>query len=899
MEFAIVGGAVSLPDVDDLDRMRSDLHAGTTHFDTVSRAQSLAAGLAASEVDHENYVATASPLDRAACFDREFFRMTAAEALWTDPQHRLLLTLTQEAVESAAVSADTGRVGVYTTIGSPSYLRGRVAPEDQPGPARVDYQSLLGNDRDFVSSRIAYKFGFTGAAMNVQSACSSSLVALHQASLALAFGDIDVAVVGAASLEFPQEHGYIYEQGGILSPTGRSRPFDTDADGTLRGSGGGVVIVRRLDDAVAAQDNILAVVAGSAVNNDGSQKMGYSAPSVQGQHDVLSRAMERAHVTPSDIGYVEAHGTGTAIGDPIEFRALSRVHGDGADRSRPCYLGSAKANYGHLDVAAGMVGLLKAVLVLESETVFPQPGFSEPNPSIRLVESPFDIATDPVSSPGLSHAAVSSFGMGGTNAHVVLRKAPLRMTRPESAERVSITVTARSGEGLASYRRRLADYLRARPSLDIRDVAATLDTRVTHEQSWTATVGSVAELADRLDRDGDVPADEKRGQPATAGFKIWLPPVPLLRERHELPLLLDSRDTSSSPQQGAANVRATFLHLVSEELGVHADVDTDFFAAGGESMTLVTLVGKLTDLHGFRADFDELDGLTRLGDMIGVLEGQANARGEARNDLIVYGSGDPDIYLYPPAGGTNFCYAALHRTAPEHTLAAFRAVRSGETVEGIAAACVATMRDAGALHDGMILGGYSFGGNVAFEIARILENEESVSPRHIVMIDSYAPGSFRGLSDSAGRMASEIEELLQKAATELAGYDSATDTDASGERVLDAFGALWSANNRALARYRPAGSVRAPITLLRADTRLSDARAAALGIDVDRTADWAEWTSAQFDVVDVPGDHYSLFTDPADRAVTARTFTSVLRAAQSESGGRTRSEGPIRSESSE
>ncbi|NLE79635.1 MAG: hypothetical protein GX610_08620 [Rhodococcus sp.] len=889
MEFAIVGGAVSLPGVDDLDRMRSDLHTGNTHFDTVSRAQALAAGLGEHEVDHENYVATASPLDRATCFDREFFRMTAAEALWTDPQHRLLLTLTQEAVESAAVSADTGRVGVYTTIGSPSYLWGRVAPEDQPGPARVDYQSLLGNDRDFVSSRIAYKFGFTGAAMNVQSACSSSLVALHQACLALAFGDIDVAVVGAASLEFPQEHGYIYEQGGILSPTGRSRPFDADADGTLRGSGGGVVILRRLGDAVADQDNILAVVAGSAVNNDGSQKMGYSAPSVQGQQDVLTRAMERAGVAPSDIGYVEAHGTGTAIGDPIEFRALSRAYGDGADRSGPCYLGSAKANYGHLDVAAGMIGLLKAVLVLESETVFPQPGFSEPNPSIGLDKSPFDIATAPVSLPGLSHASVSSFGMGGTNAHVVLRKAPNR-ARPDSADRVSITVSARSSEGLTSYRRRLAEYLRSRPDLDIRDVAATLDTRTSYENSWTTTAGTVAELADRLDRDGDVPGDVESGQSATVGLEIWLPPAPLLRERHELPFVLASRDTSS-PQHGTTGVRETFLRLVSEELGVRVDADTDFFAAGGESMTLVTLVGKLTDLHGFRADFDELDGVTRLGEMSGVLEGQANSRGETRSDLIVYGSGDPDIYLYPPAGGTNFCYAALHRTAPEHTLAAFRAVRSGETVEDIAAECVANMRKADAIRDGMVLGGYSFGGNVAFEIARILENDESVSPRHIVMIDSYAPGSFRGLSDSSGRMASEIEELLRGAAMELTGYDSGTDTDSSGERVLDAFGAVWSANNRALARYRPAGTVRAPITLLRADTRLSDARATALGIDVDRTDDWAEWTSARFDVVDVPGDHYSLFTDPADRSVTAQTFTSVLHAVRTGTGGRTRSEG--------
>lgn len=875
MEFAIVGGAVALPGVGDLDRMRADLHAGTTHFESVTRAQSLAAGLGESEVEHENYVATASPLDDAELFDREFFRMTAAEARWTDPQHRLLLTLTHDAMESAGAAPDTDRVGVYTTVGSPSYLWGRVVAKDQPSPARVDYQSLLGNDRDFVSSRIAYKFGFTGPAMTIQSACSSSLVALHQACLALAYGDIDGAVVGAASLNFPQARGYIHEPGGILSPTGQSRPFDASADGTLRGSGAGVVIVRRLDDAIANEDNILTVVAGSAVNNDGANRMGYTAPSVQGQLDVLSRALDRAGVDPDRIDYVEAHGTGTLIGDPIEFRALSRAYAGKGDRVRPCYLGSAKANYGHLDVAAGMVGLLKAALVLDSGTVFPQPGYTEPNPSVALDSSPFDIATSPQSPTDMSYASVSSFGMGGTNAHVVLRKAP-RRSGSAAGERVSVTLSARSDETLSSHRLRLAEYLRARPDLDVRDVAATLDGRTRHDHVWTSSAASVTELADRLARDH---ADAAPATTAT-GRQIWLPPVPLLRVRHALPLLVGEREPVAQPKASGADVRSTFLRLVAEELGTKVDAGTDFFAAGGESMTLVTLVGKLTDQLGFRADFDELDGFTEIGDMITVLERQASAQHSGRSSLIVYGANEPEIYLYPPAGGTNFCYAALHRMAPEHTLGAFRAVQHGETVEEIAARCVDVMRSRGAIHENVVLGGYSFGGNVAFEMARLLEREESVSPRHIVMIDSFAPGSFRGTTDRSGQLVSEVEGLLQGAARDLADYDPTSDTDTGGGQVLDGFRTVWTANNRALARYRPEDGIRSPITLLRARTRLSSARAAALDIDVDRTSRWSEWTTSSATILDVPGDHYSLFTDPADRAVTAEHFTRVLRAVQ-------------------
>ncbi|MBO0853753.1 MAG: hypothetical protein J2P18_08295 [Nocardia sp.] len=876
MEFAVVGAAVALPGVADVDLMRADLLAGTTHFDSITRSQALATGLAAAEIDEQSYVPTAAVLADADRFDREYFAMTAAEAAWTDPQQRLLLTLSHDAVESSGIATDTARFGVYATVSSSTYLWGRVPEAERTSPARVDYRSLLGNDRDFAASRIAYKLGCTGPAVTIQSACSSSLVALHQACLGLAYGDADVAVVAAASLKFPQEQGYIYEEGGILSPTGRSRPFDAGANGTIRGSGGGAVLLRRLDDALDHGDNILAVVAGTAVNNDGARRMSFSAPAVGGQQDVLAQAVRRAGISADQVGYIEAHGTGTPIGDPIEFRALSRVYA-GSAGDRPRYLGAAKANYGHLDVAAGLVGLLKTILVLQERTVFPHPSFTEPNPAVPLEKSGFDIATEPVAVPDLEYAAVSSFGMGGTNGHVVLRRAPHRVVSVKSDVALEITISNRHAEGLSDYRRRLARYLRTRPEIGVHDLATTLDRRTRHEHTWTATVASTAEFADALERDDAL--EQPSGPVARPeGQTIWLPPSPLGGEVCALPLLVGDRAEAPARREvREIDVHALFLDLVAAELGIEAEPDTDFFAAGGESMALVALVGKLTDIAGFHADFDALDGVVRVGEMAAVLAGQANRSPSAERDLMLFGQGRPEIYLYPPSGGTTFCYAALQRDLPGTTLAAFRAVRSATTVEQIAESCVRTLRHHQALGPDLVIGGYSFGGNVAFEIARRLEQLEHIPPRRIVLFDSFAPHAFGAAGAASGDLADEVERMLSAAEADLPGYRSDTDLDAAGESVRSAFGEIWAANNRALVNYRPEHRISVPITLIRANTRLSAERSRALGIEVDRAAEWERWTSGRVEILDVPGDHYTMFTDPAHRSVAAAELASVLR----------------------
>ena len=328
MEFAIIGVAIRLPGVGDIDEFHTSLLAGRSGLREVSPEDSLRNGVTEAEIANPRYVPVASPVECAELFDREFFGMTAGEAASIDPQHRLLLTLAHEALESSGLDRAAQRIGIYTsTTLSAHYLQ----RSETDGSLAISYKSMLGNDKDFCSARIAYKLGLTGPAIAVQSACSSSLVAVHQACGALAFGDADAAIVGGVSVSIPQLRGYLYQEGGVLSPTGQCRPFDSASNGTLKGNGGGAVVLRRLDDAIADGDPILGVISGSAVNNDGRDRMGFTAPSVRGQQQVIGAALERAGIDATDVRYIETHGTGTQLGDPIEFRALASVYDSGPD----------------------------------------------------------------------------------------------------------------------------------------------------------------------------------------------------------------------------------------------------------------------------------------------------------------------------------------------------------------------------------------------------------------------------------------------------------------------------------------------------------------------------------------------------------------------------------------
>lgn len=477
--IAIVGLAGRFPGADNLEAFWRNLRDGVEALDTFSDAELEAAGVPAALRAHPDYVRRGTVLDRAQDFDASFFGVSPREAQVLDPQHRIFLECAWEAMEHAGYGSAAARptVGVYAGASMNTYLMSQLMRDPALLASVGGYQLMLGNDKDFLCTRVSYKLDLHGPSMTVQTACSTSLVAVEVACRALQRGECDMALAGGVSVSFPERGGYLFQEGMILSPDGHCRPFDAAARGTRAGAGAGIVVLKRLDDALADGDCIHAVIRGAAINNDGAAKAGYTAPSIDGQVEAIVMAQALAGVDPRSIGYIETHGTGTPLGDPIEIAALTQAFRASTSDTGFCHLGSLKANIGHLDAAAGVAGLIKAVLTLERGEIAPLVNFREPNPQLDLARSPFVASAQATPWPrGATprRAAVSSFGIGGTNAHVVLEEAP--PTPPYELERAAhlIVLSAKTEPALERASANLADHLAARPALALADVEWTL-----------------------------------------------------------------------------------------------------------------------------------------------------------------------------------------------------------------------------------------------------------------------------------------------------------------------------------------------------------------------------------------------------------------------------------------
>ncbi|WP_437308122.1 SDR family NAD(P)-dependent oxidoreductase [Sorangium sp. So ce388] len=473
---AIIGMAGRFPGAADLDQFWTNLRDG------VESIRFFDGGGAAGEVGgHPRVVRAAGALDDIDRFAAGFFGFSPREAELMDPQQRLFLESAWEAIESAGYNAASypGRIGVYAGTGPSDYLMKNIAMAPSVVQTAGELPIMLGNDPAFLATRVSYKLDLKGPAMYVGTACSSSLVAVQLATHALATYQCDMALAGGVRIGVFPERGYVFQEGGILSPDGHCRAFDARARGTVPGSGVGVVLLKRLEEALADGDVVLAVIRGAAVNNDGAQKVGYTAPNVAAQSEVIAEAQAAAGVQPDEITYVEAHGTGTPLGDPIEIAALTRAFRAATSRRGFCAIGSLKTNIGHLDAAAGIAGLIKVVLALRHRLLPASLHFESSNPEIDFSGSPFYVNTalspwDEGAAP--RRAGVSSFGIGGTNVHVVLEEAPALPPSGQSRPSQLLVLSAETSDALKKVTANLADHLRRNPSVNLADVAFTLST---------------------------------------------------------------------------------------------------------------------------------------------------------------------------------------------------------------------------------------------------------------------------------------------------------------------------------------------------------------------------------------------------------------------------------------
>jgi amino acid adenylation domain-containing protein len=476
--IAIIGMAGIFPGARDLTEYWANLRAGVESIRSLSDDELLAAGVSPEELTAPDYVRTVPELPELRCFDADFWGLPPSEAAILDPQHRLLLETAWHALEDAgrAPEKSPGRIGVFVGAPQSAYLQQHLLSQ-RDRLAASELQLRLACDPEFLATRIAYKLDLTGPALNVATACSTALVAVHLACRSLQNGECEVALAGGAAVENTELCGYRYREGWITSRDGHCRPFDASAQGTVFGSGAGIVVLKPLERALADGDRISAVIRGSAINNDGSHKVGFAAPSMEGQVAVLAAAQAAAGLAGDAIDYVETHGTGTALGDPIEIAALTRAFGD--VRPGSIAIGSVKANVGHLSRAAGIAGLIKTVLALEHGELPPGLNFERPNPQIDFARSPFFVNTELRPWPRLPgrprRAAVSSFGVGGTNAHVILEEAPPASASDASKPWQLLPLSAKSEPALAASSIALLEAI-SHGTSELADIAWTLQT---------------------------------------------------------------------------------------------------------------------------------------------------------------------------------------------------------------------------------------------------------------------------------------------------------------------------------------------------------------------------------------------------------------------------------------
>lgn len=478
--IAIIGMAGRFPKANNIDQFWQNLRDGVESLSFFSDEELIASGIDPALLQSSSYVKAGMVLEDIELFDAAFFGFNPREVELLDPQHRLFMEAAWQALENAGYDSERykGAIGLFGGVSLDSYLLSNLVSNQEMIATGVGVmQAMVGNGKDFLPTRVSYKLNLTGPSINVQTACSTSLVATYLASQSLLNYESDMALAGGVTIRVPQKAGYLYQTNGIVSPDGHCRAFDAKAQGTIIGNGVGIVVLKRLSEALEDGDTIYAVIKGGAVNNDGAAKAGFSAPSVTGQAKVITTAQAVAGVDPDDISYIECHGTATPLGDTIELAALKEAFQSGTKQRSRCAIGSVKTNIGHLDAAAGVAGLIKATLSLHHKMLPPSLHFEQPNPKIDFSNSPFYVNAQLAEwkvDNGPRRAGVSAFGIGGTNAHLILEEAPALTDGDKSRPWQLLVLSAKTETALLKMTSNLAEHLRNNNNINLADVAYTL-----------------------------------------------------------------------------------------------------------------------------------------------------------------------------------------------------------------------------------------------------------------------------------------------------------------------------------------------------------------------------------------------------------------------------------------
>lgn len=766
--IAVVGMAGRFPNARNVETFWHNIVQSKEAITFFKTEDLISAGISTEQIQSPHYVKARGIIEGAELFDAEFFGIPPREAQIIDPQHRLFLECAFEALENANCDPDrySGMIGVYGGVGRSTYFLHNLYPNSHLMETMGDYLIRIGNEQDFFASRVSYKLNLKGPSLSIQTACSSSLVSICVACNHLLTYQCDMALAGGSSIFVPQQSGYTHQEGMIFSQDGHCKPFDAEAQGTVPGNGVGVVVLKRLEDALTDQDTIYAVIRGYGLNNDGGEKISYSAPSVKGQTAAIESAILMAEIDPATISLVEAHGTGTFLGDPVEIEALTKAFRQFTQEKDFCAVGSVKSNIGHLMEASGVAGFIKSVLAIYHKKLPPTLHFNTKNPHIETENSPFYINTELKEWPSATNprrASVSSFGVGGTNAHIILEEAPKLSIPLESELTIPylLILSAKTPSALDAMSRNLGNYIKANPALSLTNVSYSLQVGRKEFTSRRFIICSGREEAiDTLlslkngisspqSTSREKLLDEMGNSWISGGVIDWatfwseeiikprrisLPTYPFERKKNWIdpPSKIKVKCHTSLPQKKEnlfSDVENRLLEIWRQNLGIEIiGLDDSFFTLGGDSLLAIQVLSQIEKEIGISLKlqtFYQFPTISRLAVAIFqqsetscLISLRASTKDGLRPLFLIPGI-EGNIHVYKPLVEMLTFQGQIFGIQLDH------ADRKNITLEEAASRYIDEIRKEQPKGP-YLLCGFSFGGIIAYEMARQLTQKEEV-----------------------------------------------------------------------------------------------------------------------------------------------------------------------------
>ena len=793
--IAIVGISGRFPGAKGVESFWENLCQKKESIATFNDEELLQSGISQSQIQSSSYVRARGVLDHVEDFDADFFSIPFKEAQLMDPQHRHLLECCWEAMEDAGYDPERfhGKIGVFAAASRSAYFLNHLYSNSNISQSALEFLLRTGNENDYLTTRVSYKLNLKGPSLSVQTACSSALVAVCVSCNHLLSHQCDMAIAGAVSIFSPQQSGYLYQKEMIFSPDGHCRPFDVNANGTVPGNGAGIIVLKRLADAITDKDHIYAVIRGYAINNDGHEKLGFSAPSIQGQADAIASAIRMAEIDPTTIGYVETHGTGTAIGDPIEIKALSKaLAGSKTDRKTKCCIGSVKGNIGHLMEASGIAGLIKAILTLKHRKIPPTLHFTEPNTHIDFTDGTFYINSE-LEEWSENHwprrAGVSAFGFGGTNAHIILEESPKSVSNDSQDSLQILPISARTPQALEMLAVQLGEFLQKNASLSLADIAYTLQMG---RKEWKCRKAFICnDLQEAislllgkssseciLDNQEKIQLDHLAKSWVSGALIDWealhsaqrsripLPTYPFERKRCWIdPLKISNEEMTIKYTPAIDSIEEIEKKLITiwkTLLGCNQiDRKDNFFDLGGESLLALQILNQIEATIGVSLSLQSLYQAPTIMQLAQVISLKAPLH---NSNVVQLKNGDAScpLFMIHPIQGTIFCYEQLIRKMNfKGSIFGIQANESSEnlTIEEMASAYIQEIKRF-QKSGPYFLFGASFGGIVAYEMAlQLKRNGDLVSL--LGMLDVINPSSELVKKDNLRDMQAYLLQLFE------------------------------------------------------------------------------------------------------------------------------------------